>query len=431
MNHPPSILVIDDSPQIGQILSHICAGMGLRCEVATRGRRFLELLRPETSLIFLDLLVPDMDGIELIRILSERRCKTPLVLMSGLDRRILDTAAQLATELDLQVAGELSKPFRTTQVEKILGQLRRPCAAIAMHPAADVAIPDADLVQAVEKDEFVLHYQPQIDMDSEEVIGVEALIRWRRTPQTLVYPDAFIPRLEAMGLIDRMGQLGQRRGVSELGQLSDPGTARPTLALNVSATSLLDLKLPDTLASLVAEYGIASERIILEVTESEIFKDLAKILDVLVRLRLKGFQLSIDDFGTGYAMMKQLQHIPATEIKIDQSFVKNMQVNRCDRIVVEKTVEIGRELGMRVVAEGVETAEQLRFLREIGCDSVQGYYFSKPLEPRAYRQWRETYRSNAAVELASGRRLDPAAREPRAWMVRNRHSAIDRIHWKG
>lgn len=396
MSHPQSILVIDDDPVIGQFFSQLCLGMDLRCEATTRGERFLEVLRPENSLIVLDLLLPDMDGIELLRILGERRCKTPILLMSGVDRRILDTAERLAKALNLQVAGTLRKPFRMAQVEAILQQWRRPGEAISPSYAADFTIPDAAITRAVENDEFVLHYQPQIDLLSEEVTGMEALIRWQRTPQTLIFPDAFLPRMTAMGLMDRLNLLAHRRGLSEFPQFKHPGTAQPSLSLNVSATSLLDLKLPDTLAALAVQYGIDSERIIVEVTEGEIFKDLTKILDVLARLRLKGFQISIDDFGTGYAMMQQLRHIPATEIKIDQSFIRNMQGSSSDRVVVEKTVEIGHELGMRVVGEGVETAEQLRFLREIRCDVVQGYYFSKPLGAKEFQIWLSKYGESAA-----------------------------------
>ncbi len=396
------MLVIDDDPVIGQFLSRVGTGMNLNCVATTSGARFLEALRPETSLIFLDLMVPDMDGVQVLRLLSERKCKTPIVLMSGIDRRVLETAERLAKALDLAVVGTLRKPFRLAQVEAILQEFSRTSVAVADPDAAGAAISDAELVRAVEEDQFELHYQPQIELCGDEVIGFEALIRWRRSAQILVFPDAFIPRIEAMGLIDRMGLLAQKRGLPELAQFTQPGSLVPTLSVNVCASSLLDLYLPDTLASLAKEHGIDPARLIVEVTESGLFKDLSKILDVLVRLRMKGFQISIDDFGTGYAMMQQLRHIPATEIKIDQSFVRNMQVSNSDRIVVEKTVEIGHEMGMRVVAEGVETADQLKFLRKIGCDVVQGYYFSRPLAPAALQQWLSEYRRTPDVASMLG-----------------------------
>jgi len=422
MKHQPSIVVIDDDPVIGQFLSHVSTSHDLDCVVTTTGARFLEVLRPDTSLIFLDLMMPGLDGIELLRMLGERQCKTPIILMSGVDRRILDTAERLAKALDLQVAGRLRKPFRLTHVEAILQEFRGPDVPLARNQAVGIPISDPELVRAVEKDEFVLHYQPQIDLCSDEVIGVEALIRWRRSADSLVFPDAFISRVEGLGLIDRLGLLAQKRGLSELGQFVQPGRPPLALSVNVSATSLLDLTLPDTLASLALEHQIDPERITVEVTESGFFKDLSKVLDVLARLRLKRFQISIDDFGTGYAMMQQLRHIPATEIKIDQSFVRNMQVSQSDRIVVEKTVEIGHELGMKVVAEGVETIEQLRFLRKIGCDVVQGYYFSKALEPAALQVWLSKYRGVADDDVGLGQVVDGESLSGDSWTMRERLS---------
>jgi EAL domain-containing protein (putative c-di-GMP-specific phosphodiesterase class I) len=402
MMNRPNILVIDDDTVIGQFLSRAGSDLDMRCTVTGSAERFLEALNPATSLIFLDLRMPDLDGVELLRLLSQRECRTPIILMSGIDRRTLETAERLAKALGLVVAGKLRKPFGLAEVEGILQEIRRPCLPLDAADAAGVTICDCDLTRAVEQDEFVLHYQPQIELCSNDVVGFESLIRWQRTSEALIFPDNFVPRMEVLGLIDRLGLLAQRRALAELSPITRASGGLPTLSVNVSASSLMDLRLPDTLALLAEEHGIDHERIIVEVTESEFFKDLSRILDVLARLRMKRFQISIDDFGTGYAMMQQLRHVPATEIKIDQSFVRNMQVSNSDRIVVEKTVEIGHELGMRVVAEGVETMEQLRFLRKIGCDIVQGYYFSRPLAPAALLKWLGNYQRvpDSEIELA-------------------------------
>jgi EAL domain-containing protein (putative c-di-GMP-specific phosphodiesterase class I)/ActR/RegA family two-component response regulator len=415
MDDTPRILVVDDDPVIGNFLSRVGIGLDLDCAATTTAEHFLEALKPETSLIFLDLLMPCIDGIEVLRVLSERGCKTPIILMSGIDRRILETAERLAKALGLVVVGRLRKPFGLTQVEAILQDFRRPDRSLHSAQAADIAISDSDLVRAVEDDEFVLHYQPQIDLSTDEVIGFEALIRWQRTPQTLIFPGCFIAKIEALGLIDRMGLLAQQRGLSELAQFTLTGQSPPTLSVNVSALSLLDLGLPEALACLADEHGIDPERIIVEVTESGFFKDLSKALDVLARLRMKRFQISIDDFGTGYAMMQQLRHIPATEIKIDQSFVRNMQASNSDRIIVEKTIEIGHEMGMKVVAEGVETIEQLAFLRKLGCDIVQGYYFSRPLAPSALRAWLSNYRRTREDESGLGNAVGLAFMKEELW----------------
>jgi len=391
MTAPQSILVIDDEPDVCQFVCLAADGVGLHCVTTTTADAFLNALTPETALILLDLLMPDVDGIELLRILGQRKCKAPIVLMSGVGRRLMETTKELADALGLSIVGHLQKPFRLAPLEKILREFAQPRGAVAPTPKANVAISDTELKTAIEEDQFLLHYQPQIDLASSEVIGVEALVRWEQPGNGLVFPDAFIARLEAIGLIDQLGFLVASRGAAEFHQFFRTNGTSPTLSLNVSSSSLLDLKLPETLLSLVERYLLRPEDIIIEVTEHALINDLSRTLDVLIRLRMKRFQISIDDFGTGYAMMQQLRHIPATEIKIDRSFVRNMHVSSSDRVVVEKTIEIGHELGMTVIAEGVETEEQLASLRTLRCDLGQGYLFSRPLAPAQLTMWLTDY----------------------------------------
>jgi EAL domain-containing protein (putative c-di-GMP-specific phosphodiesterase class I) len=158
--------------------------------------------------------------------------------------------------------------------------------------------------------------------------------------------------------------------------------------------SLRDLSYTDRFMSMVKDAGIEAERVTLEITESGLIKEQSSTLDVLTRLRMKQVKLSIDDFGTGYAMMQQLKLVPATELKIDKSFVQNMLVSDSDRVMVQKTIEIGHELCMGVVAEGVETLEQLEFLRRSGCDRIQGYLFSRALPMEQLVGWVKRHEGN-------------------------------------
>jgi EAL domain-containing protein (putative c-di-GMP-specific phosphodiesterase class I) len=249
------------------------------------------------------------------------------------------------------------------------------------------------LRSAVERDEFITYYQPQIDIATGRVIGVEALVRWQHPERGLIFPDDFIGRLEELGLIDELGWIVANRGMSEVGQFANGDGKAPMLSLNASVYSLHDLKFPDILVSIAEKHGISPANITIEITESGLIKELSRTLDILTRLRMKQVKLSIDDFGTGYAMMQQLKNIPATELKIDKSFVLDMQVNDRDRIMVQKTVELGHELGMHVIAEGVETQEQLDLLRANGCDSAQGYLFSRPIPAKEMVNWLASYRS--------------------------------------
>jgi EAL domain-containing protein (putative c-di-GMP-specific phosphodiesterase class I) len=255
-----------------------------------------------------------------------------------------------------------------------------------------IATRDAELHHAIERNEFVLHYQPQIDLATYKVIGVEALVRWQHPGRGLVYPDDFIPQAEALDLIDQLGWLVANRGMEEIGLFEDKNGSAPMLSINISVHSLRDLKFPDKYLSLLKKNKIAAKNTILEITESGLIQELSTTLDVLTRLRLKQVQLSIDDFGTGYSMMQQLRNIPATELKIDKSFVQGMDGAPSNRILVQKTIEIGHELGMKVVAEGVETPDQLAFLQVHGCDIAQGYLFSKPLPAKDMRAWLHDYR---------------------------------------
>jgi EAL domain-containing protein (putative c-di-GMP-specific phosphodiesterase class I) len=160
-----------------------------------------------------------------------------------------------------------------------------------------------------------------------------------------------------------------------------------TLSLNRSVHSLHDLNFPDQLVSIAVASGISPERITIEITESGVVSDIHSALDVLTRLRMKRIGLSIDDFGTGYSMMEQLRNVPATELKIDRTFVANMATDSNSRVMVEKTIELGHELDMTIVAEGVETREQLRLLTDKGCDAGQGYLFCRPLPVLALIEW--------------------------------------------
>jgi len=386
----PRILIIDDNPDVVALITAAADYKGIACIVAADAETFLAALTPDISLILLDLVMPNVDGVELLRMLGEQKCATPIVLMSGVGARILETAVSLAKSLGLTVAGHLRKPFRIAELETFFEL--PPASQTAAHKTRDVLLEDDELTRAMTQDEFVLHYQPQIEIASGEVVGAEALVRWQHPVHGLIYPDSFIARCEGLNLIGQLGSLVAARALSEIAGLSGARGKPLVLSINISAFNLLDLTFPDTLFDLARKHHKKPEEVVLEITETGIIRELTQTLDVLTRLRMKGFQISIDDFGTGYAMMQQLQNIPATEIKIDRSFVMNMN-NRSDRVMVLKTIEIGHELGLNVVAEGVETAKHLEVLRAHGCDIAQGYFFSKPLPPADFVAWLANYRS--------------------------------------
>ena len=387
------ILVIDDENDVGEFISTAAQALGLQCTVTTDAKAFLEALTPDKTLIMLDLMMPKMDGVELLRLLGELKCKTGIVLMSGVGKRTLESAGQVAQALGLSIVGHLQKPFRLTELEEVFERHAEPEATSDVKQTPKIVIEKEELQRAIKRVEFVLYYQPQIEIATGRVIGVEALVRWQHPERGLIFPDNFIGRMEELGLIDELGWFVMDRGMSEVAQFANGDGIAPMLSLNASVYSLHDLKFPDLLVSLAEKHGISPRGVTIEITESGLIKELSSTLDILTRLRMKQVQLSIDDFGTGFAMMQQLKNIPATELKIDKSFVLDMQVNDGDRIMVLKTIELGHELGLQVIAEGVETQEQLDFLRLKSCDHAQGYLFSRPIPPKEMVNWLASYRS--------------------------------------
>ena len=387
------ILVIDDESDVGEFVSDAAQAMGLQCTATTDAKTFLDKLTPDTTLILLDLMMPEMDGVELLRVLGERKCKAGIVLMSGVGKRTLESAEQLTTALGLTIAGHLHKPFRLSELEEVLERHTKPETLPALQQAPEIVIEKEELLRAIKYDEFVLYYQPQIDIATGGVVGVEALARWKNPVRGLVFPDNFIGRLEELGLIDELGWIVAERGLSEVGQFANDDGNAPNLSLNESVHSLHDLNFPDRFVALVEKHGVSPEDVTIEITESGLIKELSNTLDILTRLRMKKVKLSIDDFGTGFAMLQQLKNIPATELKIDKSFVQEMSGNDRNRIMVQKTIELGHELGMQVMAEGVETQEQFDLLRRYGCDGAQGYLFSRPIPAGEMVSWLKQYTS--------------------------------------
>ncbi len=237
------------------------------------------------------------------------------------------------------------------------------------------------LRRALERNEFLLYYQPQISLESGKIIGMEALLRWQHPEKGLMAPAQFIPILEETGLIVPVGEWVLRSAATQIKQWQALKLPRLRVAVNLSALQFRQPGLSQIIASILEEVGLdsASGCLEVELTESLIMKDVEGTIATLQSLHEMGVQISIDDFGTGYSSLSYLKRFPIDTLKIDQSFVRDLSNNSDDASIVSAIIALGHSLKLKVIAEGVETIEQLAFLRESKCDDVQGYLFSKPL----------------------------------------------------
>ena len=235
----------------------------------------------------------------------------------------------------------------------------------------------SELRRGIAEGQLVLHFQPKVALDSGQVVGVEALVRWQHPSRGLLPPAEFLPMAEQTGMIRLLSDAVLELALRQVRAWLDEGHSIQ-VAVNVSARSLHDLDLPDRVRESLDAHDVPGSLLRLELTESALMADPAKALKILQRLHADGVALSIDDFGTGYSSMSYLKRLPVDELKIDRSFVAGMATSVEDAVLVRSAVELGHNLGLAVVAEGVETAETRCQLAELGCDVAQGYHFARP-----------------------------------------------------
>jgi EAL domain-containing protein (putative c-di-GMP-specific phosphodiesterase class I)/ActR/RegA family two-component response regulator len=402
---PLRLLVIDDDPAIAQTISVIARSAGLETEITCAPDEFFRALeaRPP-DFIALDLVMPQMDGVEVMLKLASFGCRARIIITSGLGSRVMDAAGRSATENGLVIAGILAKPFSAGTLRKLLSvepktaPMAPPTVTLAASAGA-LAMADRDeLREALRAGKIVPYYQPKIKCRSGRLSGFEVLARWLDPPRGPVPPDHFIALAEREGLIDLLSEVILESSLKWFGARFTNSDV--SLAINLSAITISNAAAARD-ASPVAgfvehvtrrceESGVEPRRVVFELTESSAMRDPAASLNLLTRLRMKGFHLSLDDFGTGYSSMLQLVRLPFSEIKVDRSFVSTALVSEESSAVVRSIVDLGHSLGLTCVAEGVEDARTLSYLNEIGCDLAQGFGIGRPMDSDAVDEWMQS-----------------------------------------
>src|SRR3569623_712539 len=238
---------------------------------------------------------------------------------------------------------------------------------------------EIDLRHAVRNSELVLHYQPQVHLGTSKLVGFEALMRWQHPQRGLISPAAFIPVAEDSGLIVAMGEWALSEGCSQAKEWQNAGVTGATVSINLSPRQFRDKRIVDTVRSILQETGLGPSQLELEITESSIMLDVDQVIAIMSEFKSLGATLSIDDFGTGYSSLNYLRRFPVDKLKIDQSFVRYVDKAPSADAIVRTIIVLGHSLGLKVIAEGVETVSQARFLRQNGCDEIQGFLIERAL----------------------------------------------------
>lgn len=389
------ILVLDDEPFMLKLLGHMLANLGFS-QVTTCGSglgalEWIDCPNSPPDLILLDLNMPEMDGIEFVRHLDGRRYTGSLILVSGEDERMLQTAEKLVRVHKISILGHLHKPVNLEELSALLGTWTPP--SLGELRAAKKAYSADEVRAAIVNGELVNYYQPKVDVMSGKVMGVESLVRWRHPRDGMVFPDQFIGVAEEHGLIDDLTRTVIGEVFAQAKTWQDNGL-HLRIALNISMDNLASLEFADYVTDAASTAGITPGDIVLEVTESRLMKDLSAQLEILTRLRLKRFSLSIDDFGTGHSSLTQLRDIPFDELKVDQGFVHGAASNDTLRAIYDASLGLAKKLGMKTVAEGVEDRADWDLLRSTGCDLAQGYFIAKPMPAGEIPDWVTTWEAN-------------------------------------
>ena len=378
------LLVVDDDPVQANIIGNIAAQAGYCVRYASTLEAAAEAISAQSfAVVTVDLMLGERDGIELLRHISGFAVVPRVVIVSGCEARIVSSTVKMARSLGIRDAIGVSKPLN---LDVLRNALTVSVGSGKAAPGISPMFGSEHVRRALQKKEFYPAFQPKIQISTGRVVGCEALARWNSPDFGWIAPDAFIPALERSGEIKALTLMLLEQSVIATKEFRrcNPNF---TVAVNLSATLLADISLPDEIEKVLVKHDLSPASLILEVTENVAMSDVRRAMDILLRLRIKGIGVSMDDFGTGYSSLAALARLPFNELKIDKSFVINCTDDPDLWKIVRGSVALGHEFRMRVVAEGVEDLPTLRALARIGCDLGQGYHFSQALPAMEFSSW--------------------------------------------
>jgi EAL domain-containing protein (putative c-di-GMP-specific phosphodiesterase class I)/ActR/RegA family two-component response regulator len=382
------VLVVDDQPHVRDWVVGVLGGMGVQhITAAANGREALAAVaKPgiRFHLILVDLHMPEMDGVELIRAFGAMGIDATVAVMSVESERVIDTASALAEAHGLRVLGTVPKPLTAEKLEPILERMFEPPPADAWEAHNADAL---DFEEAFGGRQLAMMYQPKVRIDTGEFVGAEALVRWRHPKLGTLLPGVFLPVINKSGVLATMlvdYTVGETLACAERWRAA--GRELP-VSINFAARAFDDLTLPDRLAAAAVAHGVVPSTVTIEVPESFVTRDAVRMLDIATRLRMKGFRLSLDAFGSGTLGPAQLMHTPFEEIKLAAESVDGCAASSHKQTEVAATVALAKSLKMTSVASGVQTQADWDLLAQLGCQQAQGHFVARPMTESGLVSW--------------------------------------------
>ncbi|NWA43681.1 EAL domain-containing response regulator [Pseudomonas reactans] len=380
-----TLLIVDDEPQVRKLLETLLHHEGYQTVSASSGEEALQVVAQQApDLILLDIMMPGMDGYEVASQLKsdDVTAGIPIIMLSALS----DPGARVSG-LESGAEEFLSKPIERIELSLRVRNLLRLTAhgeradnlRQALQPDVDRRDLETALRQAVERNEFIVHYQPKVELATGQLCALEALLRWDRPGHGAVSPAVFVPVLESLGLIVPVGRWVIEAVCQQIAAWQRSAIGAVEVSVNVSGHQLIEGDLIADIARILAQTGVEPHWLEVELTEGSLMENTQHTIFSLQRLHDMGVKISIDDFGTGYSSLAYLRRFPIDTLKIDIAFIREVTSNPQDAAITRTIIELAHSLNLRVVAEGVETQAQLAFLKAAGCDQIQGYLFSRPL----------------------------------------------------
>lgn len=380
-----SILVADDSPSIREYLRSVLLDLtGVEARLAVDGKDALDIVdggfHPDVALF--DINMPRLDGVQLLRMLSERQVDFPIIIISGLSRHLISAIEKLSAEYRLNLVGSIGKPVDVEALKAILSRVTSKKEIVASSPQ----LKTYEILRALEQGEVEPWFQPQIDLNKRELVGVEVLCRIRHKRLGLVTPDRFIETMERSDLIKHVTLELVKDTLQKIETLP-VARSEFTTSFNFSAPLFDDEAFVDEFIQVINQSSVPNDSIIVEITETSASSRPLKELETASRIAIAGCGLSIDDFGCGQATFDRLYSLPFTELKIDRKYLPVDNMEEADRALLESTVNMARRLGMQVVVEGVESYAQWEMVQHLGCERAQGFFISAAMPFSALGAW--------------------------------------------